>query len=106
MNTITTIYRCPTARRGARIEARIDDGAASSMTMPYRHELSASQNHAEAARLMAERSGDPNQFAGGTAQNGGIWVWVPLVKGVTPLISVTAPAGMTVSNVYRSYCPA
>lgn len=105
MNTITTIYRCPTARRGARIEARIDDGAKSTLAVPYRHELSAVQNHAEAARLMAERSGDPNQFAGGSTLNGGIWVWVPLVRGETPLVSVTAPAGMTVSSVYRSYCP-
>jgi len=106
MDTITTIYRCPTARRGARIEARIYDGAKSSLTVPYRHELSAAQNHAEAARAMAEHWDTPHQFAGGATLDGGIWVWVPLVEGVTPLVGVTMPAGVTVSRVSRAWAPA
>jgi hypothetical protein len=87
--TITTIYRAPTARYGARMEARIDDGAPTKMVIAYRHDLSPTDNHAAAAIAMAERLDDPSEYAGGQTIPG-VWAWVPLVVAVTPLVNVTA----------------
>lgn len=104
MNTITTIYRGPTARRSARIEARID-GEKASLFMPYSADHTVAQNHAEAARRVAEYWDTPHQFAGGRTLDGGIWVWVALVAGETMLVNATTGTA-TVGKVRREWCPA
>jgi hypothetical protein len=83
MNVITTIYRGPTSRRGAQIEARVDDGAPTIVRYPYRHELSAEGNHEEAALAFARHIGETAFLVGGAILGGGIRYWVPLVEGVT-----------------------
>lgn len=83
MYTITTIYRCPTNRRGARIEAHMNDGAPSKLTVPYRHELSAAANHEEAALRMANHCGCGEPLVGGPDRGEGIWYWVPVIDAVT-----------------------
>ncbi|NBW18449.1 MAG: hypothetical protein EBR82_61800 [Caulobacteraceae bacterium] len=89
MQTIVTTYRGPTNTRGPRIIARAEAG---SLTMPYRHELNSEGNHAEAARLLAERNGWRHQFAGGDLPGGGRWAWVPVIDRSTPVFGRTGPA--------------
>lgn len=82
-NVITTIYRGPTCRRGAQIEARIDDGAPARVMYPYQHELSADGNHELSALRLARHIGQTATLVGGTILGGGVRYWVPLVEGVT-----------------------
>lgn len=84
---ITTIYRCPTSRRGSRIEAKDETG--NRLLVAYDHGLSAADNHAAAAAALAEQTGTAHaEFVGGEGLGGGMWAWVP-VTGAARVIGGT-----------------
>ena len=58
---VTTRYAGPTNYRGSRIIARTNSMR---VTMPYRHELNASGNHAAAAQLLADKMGWSGEWRG------------------------------------------
>lgn len=74
--TIETRYHGPTDTRGARISAKVPYGHTSRRYYyPYRHDLSSSQNHVEAAYQTAERLGmDDTQWHGGESSTGYVFV--------------------------------
>jgi hypothetical protein len=76
MQAIRTRYHGPTNTRGSRIIAKCEGG---SVTMPYNHALNLDGNHAAAARLLLQRMGWANQYAGGCFEHD--YYWSPIVDG-------------------------
>ncbi len=83
---ITTKYLGPTNHRGSRIKANSQAG---SITLPRDYSLNVSDNHAKAARALAEKLGWSGEWHGGaTANDAGYTFVIGLKAG--PLFSVEA----------------
>lgn len=77
MYAILTQYRGPTNTRGSRISAKVRWSGHQNyrLTTPYQHDLSAVQNHARAAQMLAERMGlDGTRWHAGDVENGYVFV--------------------------------
>lgn len=70
---IVTRYYGPTHTKGSRIIARAEAGWTS---FPYDHALNSADNHAAAARKLADRYGWHGDWIGGAVPNGNGYVWV------------------------------
>jgi len=74
MQTITTTIHGPTDKHGTRISARIE---ASTTVGPYDSALSSEENHAAAARALADKMEWSGELVGGsTTQRRMVWVFV------------------------------
>ena len=73
MKAITTKYLGPTDTKGARIRAHDGDGNA--VTVPCRGASTSEQNHAAAARALADKMGWDGWLLGGSTKNGMAWVF-------------------------------
>ena len=69
---IVTKYHGPTNTRDARTSATTESGLR--RYFPYRHELNSEDNHAAAARLMAEHLGWTGTWRGGSIPGGYVFV--------------------------------
>lgn len=65
---IVTKYHGPTNTRGTRISATTESGIR--RFYPYQYELNSEENHARAARLMAEHMGWDGTWRGGSIPGG------------------------------------
>jgi len=73
LQTIETKYHGPTNTQGARISATTASGIRK--TYPYRYEMSADDNHKEAAALLTIEMGwDEMQWFGGKTKSGCVFV--------------------------------
>lgn len=81
MQTIITKYHGPTNTKGARLKAAATGGI--KRFYPYKHELSAMENHARAARALMDQLGWPNRLATGALKDGS-HVWV-LLERIDPM---------------------
>ena len=81
LQAIETKYLGPTNHRGARVRARCDAGR---VIMPWDHALNPVQNHAAAARLLANRFGwDVRESHIGATQGGYVVVFTSRSIGGT-----------------------
>jgi hypothetical protein len=86
MMAIETRYLGPTNSRGSRIKATADAG---SVTVPYDHALSSTQNHAKAAQALAMKFGWTGSWVGGGLPNSSGYAFAP-VKGERFVVSAAA----------------
>ena len=73
MKAIETRFHGPTNRRGSRVIATEPDG--SSHTHPWDYALNSTQNHASAARALADKLGWNAPQVGGALKNSCVWVF-------------------------------
>lgn len=79
LQAITTRYHGPTNFRGSRISARC---AAGHISMAYQHRLGIEANHAEAAKMLADKLKWGGQWFGGGTPDGNGYCFVQ-TPGVT-----------------------
>ncbi len=81
MQAIRTRYHGATNTRGSRIIAKAEGGT---LSMPYNHALNLGENHAEAARLLANKLGWLGVYHGGYFDRDYYWAcesgWMPKIE--------------------------
>jgi hypothetical protein len=80
---ITTRFNGPTNTRRGRVTATCER---SRVTVPWKHELSAAENHAWAARKLAKKLGWSGHWYGGNLPDRYVWVrLLPSLAGQGPM---------------------
>ena len=81
MQAIRTRYHGPTNTRGSRITAKCERGT---LSMPYNYALNLQENHAEAARQLADKLGWAGVYHGGYFDRDYYWAcgsgWMPSIQ--------------------------
>jgi len=75
MQAIVTRTLSPTDSRGTRVEAKANGGR---VTRPYDHARTGAENHAAAARALADHMEWPGELAGALYGPDFRTVWVPI----------------------------